>query len=74
MSQGIIEYMKKEGIQTSIHYPSFKNFTAFKDLNITDVPISEDISDRELTLPLYPDMSFEQIDEVCEILLKGIKL
>ena len=70
----IIEYMKKEGIQTSIHYPSFKNFTAFKDLNITDVPISEDISDRELTLPLYPDMSFEQIDEVCEILLKGIKL
>jgi len=69
----IIEGLKKEGIQTSIHYPSFKNFTAFKNLKLNDTPIAENISKRELTLPLYPTMSFEQVDFVCEGLIRTLK-
>ena len=64
--------LKEEGIQSSIHYPVFKDFTAFKSLNLNDAPIAEDISSRELTLPLYPTMSLEQVDYVCNCIKNNI--
>lgn len=64
----VIEGLKNFGVQSSIHYPSFKDFTAFKDYGLNDAPIAEDISKRELTLPLYPTMSIEDVDYVCESL------
>ncbi|CAA6810176.1 MAG: Bacillosamine/Legionaminic acid biosynthesis aminotransferase PglE; 4-keto-6-deoxy-N-Acetyl-D-hexosaminyl-(Lipid carrier) aminotransferase [uncultured Sulfurovum sp.] len=67
-----IQALKKEGIQSSIHYPTFKNFTAFKNLNLNMAPIAEDISSRELTLPLYPTMSFKQVELVCNTIKKII--
>jgi dTDP-4-amino-4,6-dideoxygalactose transaminase len=68
----IINKLKEDGIQTSIHYPAFKDFTAFKDIGLNSAPIAEDISKRELTLPLYPTMSFEEVDLVCESLIKAL--
>ena len=62
--------LKEEGIQSSIHYPAFKDFTAFKDIGLNKAPIAEDIASRELTLPLYPTMSFDEVDLVCDSLKK----
>ena len=67
-----IDKLKENGIQSSIHYPSFKNFTAFKDIGLNTAPIAEEIAQRELTLPLYPTMTFEELDLVCDC-LKSIK-
>ena len=69
----LIGLLKKEGIQSSIHYPAFKDFTAFKDIGLNNAPIAEDISKRELTLPLYPTMTIEEVNLVCEILKKNLK-
>jgi len=69
----IIEKLKERGIQSSIHYPAFKSFTAFKDIGLNEAPIAEDISKRELTLPLYPTMTFEEVDYVCKNLIEIIK-
>ena len=60
--------LKERGIQSSIHYPAFKDFTAFKDIGLNDAPIAEDIASRELTLPLYPTMSFDELDLVCQVI------
>ncbi len=68
----IIENLKHDGIQSSIHYPAFKDFTAFKDIGLNEAPIAEDIAKRELTLPLYPTMTIEEVDLVCESLKKAI--
>lgn len=62
--------LKERGIQSSIHYPAFKDFTAFKDIGLNEAPIAEDIASRELTLPLYPTMSFDEVDFVCDGLNK----
>jgi dTDP-4-amino-4,6-dideoxygalactose transaminase len=64
--------LKEDGIQSSIHYPAFKDFTAFKDIGLNDAPIAEDISTRELTLPLYPTMSLDEVDLVCNSLIKSL--
>jgi dTDP-4-amino-4,6-dideoxygalactose transaminase len=70
----LINELKKMGIQSSIHYPIFKGFRAFKDIGLNSAPIAEDIASRELTLPLYPTMSFDEVDLVCESLYKILVL
>ena len=68
----VITRLKEDGIQSSIHYPAFKDFTAFKDAGLNEAPIAEDIASRELTLPLYPTMGVELVDLVCESLKKAV--
>ncbi len=69
----LIGKLKEDGIQSSIHYPAFKDFTAFKDIGLNDAPVAEDIATRELTLPLYPSMSLEEVNLVCDSLIKHLK-
>ncbi len=69
----IIESLKNEGIQSSIHYPAFQEFTAYVKMNLNATPIASDISNRELTLPLYPTMTFEEVDMVVDALKKAME-
>ncbi len=66
----LIRKLKEDGIQSSIHYPAFRDFTAFNNIGLNDAPIAEDIAKRELTLPLYPTMTFDEVDLVCDSLMK----
>lgn len=60
-----MEKMKEQGIQTSIHYPPIHLFTSYANRNaIWDLRITEDIARREVTLPLYPLMTDDQVDLV----------
>jgi dTDP-4-amino-4,6-dideoxygalactose transaminase len=64
-----MEQMKLQGIQTSIHYPPVHKFTAYKNLNnsiSTGLSITENVADREVTLPLYPAMNNENVALVVE--------
>lgn len=62
-----MEFMKSKGIQTSIHYPPIHTFTHYRSLHeSTNLPITEDISSRMVTLPLYPSISPEQIHYTVE--------
>jgi dTDP-4-amino-4,6-dideoxygalactose transaminase len=68
----VIESMKQDGIQTSIHYPAIQNFSAYKG-KVNSTPKAEYVCAQELTLPLYPTMTTDDVDLVCDALLKGIK-
>jgi dTDP-4-amino-4,6-dideoxygalactose transaminase len=69
----LINRLKEAGIQSSIHYPSFHQFSAFKSLNLNPTPIADDISERELTLPLYPGLSFEGVNLVVNTIHSTLK-
>jgi len=56
-----IEYLKKTGIQTSIHYPAMNGFSYYKNKLIHPVPKSDLVSERMVTLPLYPDLSVDNL-------------
>lgn len=64
----VINRLKEAGIQSSIHYPAFQDFTAFRLSSLSATPISNEISKRELTLPLFPTMGFEKVRYVCNCL------
>lgn len=53
----IVESLKADGIQSSIHYPAIHHFSAYSSMDLGATPIADEIARRELTLPLYPDMT-----------------
>jgi dTDP-4-amino-4,6-dideoxygalactose transaminase len=68
----VIESMKQDGIQTSVHYPAIQNFSAYKG-KVNPTPKAEYVCAHELTLPLYPTMTNEEVDIVCDALIGAIE-
>jgi dTDP-4-amino-4,6-dideoxygalactose transaminase len=71
---GFIEAMHAQGIQTSIHYPPVHQFTYYRQSgNSIDLPLTEEMASREVTLPLYPSMSDEQLGLVIDAVKLALK-
>jgi len=69
----VIEALKVAGVQSSIHYPPFWEFAAYKGVVAAqDAPVAADICNRELTMPLFPTMLDADVDLVSEELLKAV--
>lgn len=69
--KAVIEALKLNGIQSSIHYPPFWSFKAYAgQFSAADAPVAAEICDRELTLPLYPTMTNDEVDLVTTSLLE----
>ena len=70
---GVIGALKEKRIQSSIHYPPFWDFIAYKgQFSPNDSPVTADICRRQLTLPLFPTMTEDEVDEVCNALLEAL--
>ena len=68
-----MEDLKNEGIQSSIHYPAFWDFEAYRNqFDKKLLPNAANIIPRELTLPLYPSMSNSEIDIVSNAVINNI--
>lgn len=60
-------YLKENGIQTIIHYPIPPHKQeAYKEWNQLSFPITEQIHAEELSLPMSPTLTDEQVDYVIE--------
>lgn len=67
-----IEALEARGVQTGIHYPVPVHFLpAYSDLNYQpgDFSQAERIASQEVSLPMFPEMTPAQIDEVSEAVL-----
>ena len=52
-------------------YPITSDFECYKGkFEIQPTPVAKDVSERVLTLPLYADLSLEEVDRICDIILK----
>jgi dTDP-4-amino-4,6-dideoxygalactose transaminase len=57
-----MESMKSQGVQTSFHYPPIHTFSAYAVNKKNDLlPITEEIAQREVTLPLYPALCEQDV-------------
>lgn len=66
-------YLNEKGIGTNKHYPIPMHMQkCYRDLNILEgqLPIAEEISRTELSLPMYYGMTDEQIDYVIDVINK----
>jgi dTDP-4-amino-4,6-dideoxygalactose transaminase len=69
----IMKRMRDDGIQTSIHYPPVHQFTYYqKRYPGVQLPETEKFCGRELTLPLHPSLTENDVDCVVKSLRKAI--
>jgi dTDP-4-amino-4,6-dideoxygalactose transaminase len=69
------EALQAEGVQTSHHYPPIHHFAYYRSHVPTArvrLPQTEAYADRELTLPLYPNLTDEQIDFIVGVIRKAL--
>jgi dTDP-4-amino-4,6-dideoxygalactose transaminase len=68
--------LKENGISTSVHFipihkhPYYKNTYKYND---SDYPIANKVFDQSLSLPIYPDMSSEEVEHIIQCVLKYSK-
>lgn len=52
-------------------YPLVNAFACYeKEYDVKDTPIAVYVSERVLTLPLYAELSFAEVDKICDIILQ----
>lgn len=61
----MVKTLKEAGIQTSLHYPCLPDLTAFRHLTSHDLERSRSFAQGVITLPLFPTMTLDQVEQVC---------
>ncbi len=67
----VIEALAARGIQTSVHFIPLHYFSAYQKLGRWkqgDFPVAEHIFEGAISLPMFPDMTDAQVDDVCAAL------
>jgi dTDP-4-amino-4,6-dideoxygalactose transaminase len=67
----VMSVLRDRGIQTSIHYPPTHRFRAHCDGHV-ELPVTDAVVARLLTLPLYPTMTQAQVNYVCDALISAL--
>ena len=68
----VFDALAEQGIGARKYFhPLTNTFSAFHGkYNVLETPVALHISKRVLTLPLYADLALEDVDRICEIILK----
>lgn len=71
--QGIMDDLRNAGIQSSIHYPPIHHFSYYRErFPGIQLPKTEEFCARELTLPLHPSLTKEDVTFIGEALRKAV--
>jgi dTDP-4-amino-4,6-dideoxygalactose transaminase len=71
--QSVIDGLRKDGVQTTIHYPPVHRTTFYKDICPgCTLPRTEEFARRELTLPLHPRMTPATVELVVNSLAAAL--
>ncbi len=70
--KSFIDYMENKNIQTGIHYKPNHLLEYFKEINSKPLFNTENIYKNLITLPLHPDLKFNDLDYIIET-IKGYK-
>jgi dTDP-4-amino-4,6-dideoxygalactose transaminase len=71
-----MEGMKGRGIQTSNHYPPVHRFRIYQQDDVplrVPLPLTEQAAARQVTLPLYPAMTDEQVGWVVDAVRDSLR-
>jgi len=66
-------FLEEQGVQTAIHYPTaLPNLKAYQYLGHqpSDFPVASKWQNQSLSLPMYPELTTQEIEYVCEKIRK----
>jgi dTDP-4-amino-4,6-dideoxygalactose transaminase len=62
-----VQALRQSGIQSSMHYPCIADFRGFEG-GYKDLGLTRQFTRRAITLPLYPTMEPDRINDIVEVL------
>lgn len=65
----LCEYLSSKGISTGVHYEPIHHFGVFEDAKV-DVPVTEKVWPKLLTLPLFPGMTSKELEKVINAVME----
>jgi dTDP-4-amino-4,6-dideoxygalactose transaminase len=70
----IIDRMSAAGIAVNVHFIPLPMLTVFRErgYDIADFPVAYDNYSREISLPIYPQLSDEQVERVAGVLVESV--
>lgn len=69
------QYLKENGVETLIHYPVPPHKQkSYKDWNGFEIPVTEKIHLQELSLPISPVMSNEEVEQVVKAVNSFVRI
>jgi dTDP-4-amino-4,6-dideoxygalactose transaminase len=71
----VTEHMTSRGVATSVHFQplhTFAWFAANAAVGPSGVATADRLAPRQLSLPLHPGLTFDQVDRVVEALAEGL--
>ena len=66
-----VQALRQSRIQTSMHYPCVADFTGFAGGSDKNLELTRQFTGRAITLPLYPTMDPDRINDIIEV-LRGV--
>jgi len=65
----VVDFFKDRGVGLGIHYPAIHLFPLYRRFGYSkgDFPAAEQIGTQTLTLPLFPSMTDDELDQVCSV-------
>ena len=62
----LIEYLNAKGIEVGTHYSPVHSFSAYKDRFPADVPVTNGIADKIVTLPIHTNLKDEEVTYIID--------
>ncbi|NQV74999.1 MAG: DegT/DnrJ/EryC1/StrS family aminotransferase [Bacteroidetes bacterium] len=71
----IIDEITQKGVAVNVHFIPMPMLTVFKNLGykIEDYPVAYHNYSREISLPIYPQLTSEQVEYICEAVITSYK-
>ena len=63
----MLEFLKEKNIFAQIHYPPINKMEGFKNY-VSDTPISDDITSRVVSIPMFPQLTDVELEFTIESL------
>ena len=68
--------MAGDGVATSVHFIPLHRMPYWREryaLNESDFPVAEELFAGQISLPIYPSLSDEQVQRVIDALLRAVE-
>jgi dTDP-4-amino-4,6-dideoxygalactose transaminase len=71
----VIRLLAEKGISTNVHFQPLPLFSFYKKLGyeMKDYPNAWNFYQNEISLPVYFDLSFDDVDFICECIQEAVK-
>ncbi len=70
----VVEYLRGLGISTMIYYPIPQDRLPVYDGKYDRLPVSEELAAEVISLPMWPELADEQIEQITTALVEAIRI